>query len=55
MMWLVVGVALVAGMLWAWEHRSGRDHVPRLPQPPDPFEDRRSMMRYHAALRPKRH
>lgn len=53
MLWLVIGVALLAGGLWVWGHRSGRHASARVALPADPFVDRRSMVRYHTALRPK--
>lgn len=53
MLWLVMGMVLVLGALWAFGHRSGRHGSARGALPADPFVDRRSMVRYHAALRPK--
>lgn len=53
MLWLLLGAVLVVGGLWARDHRSARHAPARVALPPDPFVDRRSMVRYHAALRPK--
>lgn len=46
----VVGTALVVvGGLVVWQWWARRPSS-RLPQPPDPFADRRAMTRYHRAL-----
>lgn len=54
MLWLVMVLLVVLAALRIWDRRCGRHAAPRISLPPDPFVDRRSMVRYHAALRPKR-
>lgn len=52
MVWGLIGLVAVLGALWLWDRRGAASTL-RVRLQPDPFADRRSMVRYHEALRPK--
>lgn len=49
--WALSGLMLVVAARWLWTRAAGREAELHLPGSPDPFVNRRTMLRYHAALR----